>query len=106
MSLSTLLQSATFRDLLIKIDEELAAEAQKKGCPHCGKPLCQANCPRKPRGGSREKDERRQTRFSFCCCKEGCRRRLTPVSVRFLGRKVYLGTAIVLLTVLCSGLTP
>ena len=31
-----------------------------------------------------------ETRASFCC-DEGCRKRLTPASVRFLGRKVYLG---------------
>ncbi len=106
MSLLALLQSVSFRDLLIEIDQELAAEAREEGCPHCGKSLHQANYPRKPRGGPREKDERQQTRFSFCCCAEGCRRRLTPVSVRFLGRKVYLGTAVILLTVLCHGITP
>ncbi|MCP4697800.1 MAG: hypothetical protein GY862_13250 [Gammaproteobacteria bacterium] len=101
-----MLQSVVFHDLLFKIDQELAAEAQKEGCPHCGCPLHQTNYPRKPRGGPQKKDERRQTRFSFCCCAKGCRRRLTPFSVRFLGRKVYLGAAIVLLTVLCHGITP
>lgn len=28
-------------------------------------------------------------RLSLCCSREGCRRRSTPPSVRFLGRRVY-----------------
>ena len=36
-------------------------------------------------------------RFSFCCSVDGCRRRHTPPSVRFLGRKVYLSVMVVLL---------
>jgi hypothetical protein len=30
-------------------------------------------------------------RWSFCCGQEGCRKRATPPSVRFLGRRVYDG---------------
>jgi len=32
-----------------------------------------------------------RTPLSFCCDRDGCRKRVTPPSVRFLGRKVYLG---------------
>lgn len=42
-------------------------------------------------------------RFSFCCAL--CRKRLTPASVRFLGRRVYLGAVVVLATAMSSGLT-
>jgi hypothetical protein len=35
-------------------------------------------------------------RFSYCCAREGCRRRTTPPSVRFLGRKIYLEGAILI----------
>lgn len=28
-------------------------------------------------------------RFSLCCAREGCRKRATPPSVRYLGRRVY-----------------
>jgi hypothetical protein len=42
---------------------------------------------------------------SFCCAQDGCRRRHTPASVRFLGRKVYLGVIVVLITALQHGLT-
>ena len=44
------------------------------------------------------------TRTSFCCA--CCRKRLTPPSVRFLGRKVYLGAVVVLAAVLRQGPTP
>jgi hypothetical protein len=50
-------------------------------------------------------DETYETRLSFCCAADGCRCRHTPPSVRFLGRKVYLGTMVVLLTALQHGLT-
>ena len=44
-------------------------------------------------------------RFSFCCATEGCRKRRTPESLRFLGRRVYLGAIVVLASVLRQGLT-
>ena len=42
-------------------------------------------------------------RFSFCCA--DCRRRTTPVSVRFLGRRVYLGIVVTLISALHAGLS-
>lgn len=45
-------------------------------------------------------------RDSFCCAQEGCRRRSTPESVRFLGRRIYAGFIVVLLTALQHGVTP
>jgi hypothetical protein len=45
-------------------------------------------------------------RQSFCCAREDCRKRATPVSLRFLGRKVYLGAVVVLISALRCGPTP
>ncbi len=42
-------------------------------------------------------------RLSLCCAAEGCRRRATPPSVRFLGRRVYVGAALVAITALDAG---
>jgi hypothetical protein len=42
-------------------------------------------------------------RRSLCCAAEGCRRRHTPPSVRFLGRRVYVGAALVGITALRPG---
>jgi len=47
--------------------------------------------------------ERWAKRHSFCCEKEGCRKRHTPRSVRFLGRKVYVGVVVVLVGAMMHG---
>jgi len=98
----TLLEDARFFGLQERIDSDLTALTQEQGCPACGGRLDRADYPRKPRGGP-DGHERRQ---SLCCSVEGCRKRATPPSVRFLGRKVYLGAMVVLATVLQQGTTP
>lgn len=86
--------------LLEKVDADMAEEAAAEGCAHCGEPkLHHGDYPRKPRGGPRW-DKRR----SFCCAKEDCRKRKTPPSVRFLGRKVYVGVVVVLVSAMMHGL--
>lgn len=82
--------------LLLRIDEDLAETARAAGCPRCGGVVHCANYPRKPRGGPTGLSDVDCLRFSFCCAREGCRRRKTPPSVRFLGRRVYLGMALLL----------
>lgn len=74
---------------LLRQDQCFAEQVQAKGCEHCGSPLHQAHYQRKPRGLPPElrNDEAYARRYSFCCCR--CRRRHTPVSLRFLGRRVY-----------------
>jgi hypothetical protein len=87
--------------LLEKIDEDLAQEACQQGCLYCGGKLHRADFDRKPRGGPLW-----DRRFSCCCAQEDCRRRRTPESVRFLGRRVYAGMVVVLVTVMVHGLKP
>lgn len=90
--------------LLPRIDADLAAKAQAAGCPVCGGRLDVANYPRKPRGADGLGDDY-DVRASFCCAVDGCRRRRTPPSVRFLGRRVYLGAVVVLASALARGPT-
>jgi hypothetical protein len=99
-----LLSDARLYPWLAKLDEDLAAEAKAGRCHCCGGRLDQANYPRKPRGGPRDLRDDYDLRFSFCCAK--CRRRLTPPSVRFLGRKVYLGAVVVLVSAMLHGVSP
>jgi len=87
--------------LLEKVDADLAQEACQEGCLYCGGKLHSADYDRKPRGGPQW-----DTRFSFCCAEGDCRRRRTPESVRFLGRRVYAGVVVVLVTVMVQGLKP
>lgn len=87
--------------LLEHVDADLAEEAHRKGCEHCAGKLHRGDYPRKPRGGPLW-DKRR----SFCCATEGCRRRHTPPSVRFFGRKIYAGFIVVLISAMVHGLKP
>ena len=90
--------------LLEKVDRDLADLIRQSGCVHCGGKLHSASYERKPRGLADGTNWNR--RFSFCCDQEGCRRRATPPSVRFLGRKVYAGFVILLLSAMRHGLSP
>ena len=101
----SLLRDSRCFDLLLKLDEDLAAEARRAGCA-CGGALHSARYERKPRGGPVELGPGSTVRFSFCCAREGCRRRMTPPSLRFLGRKVFFGILVLLLPVLRDGPTP
>jgi hypothetical protein len=99
-----LLHDRTFSANLTRFDQDLAAETRARGCP-CGGRLHRADYPRKPRGGPADPGPADERRFSFCCARDGCRRRATPPSLRFLGRRVYLGMIVVLASVLAHGLT-
>ena len=101
----SLLQDSRYFDLLLRLDEDLAAEARRVGCG-CGGALHSARYERKPRGGPHGLGAESAVRFSFCCATEGCRRRVTPTSLRFLGRKVFFGVLVLLVPVLRDGPTP
>jgi len=99
-----LLQDPKFFRLLYRIDQELAAQARADGCLFCDGVLHIANYPRKPRACLPEAQDDYDTRFSFCCHR--CRKRCTSMSVRFLGRRVYLGLAVVLVSARPAGESP
>lgn len=101
----TLLSDSTLYKLLFKIDQYVAAETKSTGC-HCGGKLHSARYPRKTRGVPAGGEDDYGHRFSFCCAQEGCRSRTTPASFRFLGRKVFVSAAVILVTVLRHGPTP
>ena len=84
---------------LFEMDKQLAERTQTQGCS-CGGRLHVADYPRKPRGLPAEVEDLYATRFSFCCAREDCRKRCTPASVRFLGRRVYVGAVVVFLSAL------
>jgi len=92
------------QQLLEKVDSEMAEIVRQGGCLHCSGQLHRADYKRKPRGGPKE--DRKIYRDSFCCDQEGCRKRHTPASVRFLGRKVYWGIIVVLVSAMRHGLKP
>src|SRR5467141_3471438 len=100
----TILNDASFYRVLLKLDEDLAERARQRGCA-CGGKLHSARYPRKPRGTPEEVQEDYSRRRSFCCAEEGCRKRTTPASFRFLSRRVYVAAVVVLITALGHGAT-
>jgi len=100
-----LLRDRKLYEWLERVDIDLAAKVQAEGCSDCGAKLHRGNYKRKPRGGVAEAVEGWVKRLSFCCSQEGCRKRKTPPSVRFLGRKVYLGVVVVLVAAMMHGLS-
>lgn len=100
----TLLQDSRLYQFLFTIDHDFAERARAAGCP-CGGRLHQANYARKPRGGPSDLGPEHRKRLSLCCAREGCRSRKLPSSVRFLGRRVYLGAVVLLVSAMQGGLT-
>ena len=95
------LRNKRLYEFLEKIDEKFKSEVKYRGCEHCEAVLHRADFTRKPRGvqGGSSWDRR----FSFCCSRDGCRKRHTPPSVRFLGRKVYTAVTVVLVSAMMHG---
>lgn len=91
--------------LLVLADRELAAEIRTTGCA-CGGTLHSARYPRKLRGdlpaGLADDYSRRE---SLCCARDGCRRRTTPPSLRFLGRRQFAAAVVVLVSAMATGVT-
>jgi hypothetical protein len=98
------LRNAQFFTLLLAIDRETADQVRAGRCPHCGGPLHAGHFSRKPRGlivGVEDLPAEFDVRFDFCC--GHCRRRTLPGSVRFLARRVYVGVAVAIATVVSRG---
>ncbi len=100
----SLLGDARLYAMLLRCDEDLASGARAAGC-ECGGVLHSARYGRTPRGATVALPEGYDRRDSFCCAEEGCRRRTTPASLRFLGRKVYLGAVVTLVTAMKHGVS-
>ena len=97
--------AASFWSFLFAIDRDLAEPIRKKGCS-CGGRLHCADFLRRPRGTTSQLPKLHRVRLSFCCDRDGCRKRTTPPSVRFLGQKVYLSAIVILISAMRQGPTP
>ena len=90
---------------LLTVDKDLAETVRNRGCL-CGGRLHLADYLRKPRGFPVRLPQLQCFRSSFCCDRDGCRKRATPPSTRFLGRKVYAGFIVILISAMRQGPTP
>jgi hypothetical protein len=89
-----------FFQSLRDLDFEIFKAAKAKPCDLCAGRMDTSHYPRKLRGAG----EKESQRFSLCCRKEGCRHRVTPPSLRFLGRKIYSAWVVILALEYCRDL--
>ena len=93
----SILSNARVWAFLKQVDAAEADACRAAGCPRCGGKLHSATYPRKPYGLAADlRDDVR--RFSFCCAT--CRGRVKPPSVRFFGRRFYVGALFLLVSAL------
>ena len=94
-----------FFGLLEREDEAVTQRVAAVGCQVCEGRLHRSDFDRKPRGALiAPAGEAFVRRFSLCCGREGCRKRATPPSVRFLGRRVYLGVVVLVASIVALSL--
>lgn len=105
-TIEEILSDTRFYELLLEFDRQIADAAHAAPCRECGWKLHWGSFDRKPRGVPAGLGREHTRRFSLCCAKDGCRTRETPGSLRFLGRKVFLGAMVVLISAMQSGLNP
>src|SRR5258708_7226436 len=88
-------EGTKMHELLLRFDEDLARTCRGGGC-RCGGTLHLGRYRLNPRGLPPGLGPEFVYRWSFCCAR--CRRRVTPPSLRFLGRKVYLASIVILIS--------
>lgn len=94
------LYNANFHALLVAIDQEFIHKAKQERCI-CGGKLHKAHYPRSPLGLPAQFRSMYEERYSLCCV--ACRRRTTPPSVRFFGRRWFPAPLLVLISALSKG---
>lgn len=104
---SPVLDDPRLYPFLCEVDADLAAKVQPAGCLRCGSVLHSARYRRRVRGIAVVRAEASHDyRASFCCSRDGCRHRVTPPSVRFLGRKHFLSSVVLLVSAARYGARP
>ncbi len=103
---TNLLQDSRTFEFIQRIDEDTESRARLEPCGFCGDRLHRADFLRKPRAPGIDLAEDFCRRPSFCCRRDGCRRRQTPALLRFLGRRVYVSVVVVLVTAMTQGASP
>jgi len=103
---ATLLGDATFHDLLLDFDQDIANSARRERCLKCRSAVHSARYRRKPRGRLCRLSDEHDWRHSLCCARQGCRKRKMPPSLRFLGPKVHVAAMVVLIAIMREGATP
>lgn len=93
-------------EFIQEIEKDSESRAFNQACGHCNGKLDRASFRRKVRGVPIGFEDAFTLRPSFCCRVDGCRKRLTPVQLRFLGRKVYVSAIVLIAAAMTQGLNP
>jgi len=96
----SLLTDTRFYNSLLDLDRLIAEQVRQTKCLFCRANLNQSNYFRKPRAVPEGTHLDYDIRFSYCCARDGCRKRITPPSMRFLSRKVYSSVVIIVVFLL------
>ena len=94
--------NASFHLLLANIDQEILNNTLAQGCLYCKGQLHRADYPRSPAGVLSRFREYYDERYSLCC--NTCRKRTTPPSVRFFGRRRAPAPILLLISALSLGI--
>ena len=100
------LTKSSFHARLTEIDQEIAMSCLAKGCVRCDgklRKLHQSDYPRSPMGIAQAFRDYYLSRFSFCCI--DCRKRTTPPSVRFFGRRWYPAPLHIFISIMTYGIS-
>ena len=93
----SILSNARVWEFLKQADATEAQVCRAARCPRCGGALHSATYPRKPHGLAADlRDDVRR----FSLCRSVCRHRVKPPSVRFFGRRFYVGALFLLVSAL------
>jgi hypothetical protein len=89
-------------------DAELGPASRPARCAHCGGPMHAAHYLRRPWGWPHpeiafDPETEPVKRWSWCCGRRGCRKRLTPSSWVFSGRRFYVAPLVLILAGLATG---
>ena len=98
--LDSIFSNARVWAFLEQLDEAEAARWRSAGCAYCGAALHSATSPRKPHGLAPQLRAGTR-RYSLCGCR--CRRRVTPPSARFFGRRFRVAALFVMVSALALG---
>jgi len=97
------LSDEKFSAIRFEVDEGLSSGERERGCSRCSGRLHRADYPRKVRGLTYAVTALFDRRFSFCRAR--CRKRQTPPSARFLGRRVYTAVAVLIGALIALAIT-
>ena len=103
---TSLFKDSRLFEFIQEINKDSESRVFNQASGHCSGKLDRASFRRKVRGVPIGFEDAFTLQPSFCCRVDGCRKRLTPVQLRFLGRKVYVSVIVLIAAAMTQGASP